>query len=1408
MRIYFWFRLVILTCLFGLLPTLTLKASHFMGGEIYYRCVLQGSYEITVKLYRDCSGAFMPSNLPVKITSVSNNFTTYISPVQIGMPEEVSQICPSMIPNTSCNAGNLQGVQQIIYSAIYTFPFPAPDWEISYEGCCRNYALTSGAGGQGLALVATLNNAVTACNNSPYFTATGVPFFCAGSSSQYNHLVIEPDGDSLVYELVPALDVITPFPTNVFYNPGYTALQPIVTAPAASLMFSAASGQMTFTPASPQNSVVAVRVKEYRNGVMIGSVLRDMQFVVLNCPPGGAVSISNPMNVTGATQPIPTDPTYFNACPGVPMSFQVLVSTDTPNVVSLFPNLSAGMSGATISYALANPPSQSSYIVTINWTPPLGASGNFPLSLSASNDFCFVYGIAQASYLIHVTGMDIVSGNEFVCPNGTDTIHLATIGGTLAGTYQWIGNNVLSPTASETDVIITSMPDTFMVIYTEAGCVSMDTLVVSSVGEVIAIPDTVYQCNNSPIQLSATATFHFNDFMCDTTSVFPCGGASQIFQVGNGIVPSDTNIWWNQFSPFLGYDEDFKSVYLYRASDLQAAGLTAGLIQSLAFEVATKNSTSAYSTLTVGIRCTSLDSLVSNYYPNALIEVFSGSYTTTTGWNVIPFTTPYHWDGVSNLYISVCDAENNGITMGGNDDVLGVLKPYRCNNSNSFYYTNGCGMSSGFRNYYLPNIQFSYCSTLSPITYSWSPALGLSATTIANPILTPPADSIYVVSATQNGCTVYDTVLVLDKAPQVTLPSVSYVCGGESITLTNTGNSQGNLPVWTELNTGIVLTGNSITLTPLDTLHFMVVVADSCGNDSAEVFVYYLPPIQTQITTADASCMNGNIGSAAATVSGANGVISYSWNTTPTSNTSSIANLASGNYVLYIQDAMGCKDTATATVGLDNAWITTSSVTDVTYNGGNDGTATVTVGSAASNFTYAWNTNPVQITPTATNLIAGVYTVTITNTISNCTTTVTVTVNEPPVVAANIKMINPVSCFGKADAVLEVEASGGAGVYLYSWNTTPPKYTAIITGLAAGSYTVYLKEPNSPVYTLNQTYVVPEPEPFVASIAQFTDVDCRGTKTGTATVTTVGGNGAPSYQWLTNPPQTTQTAGSLGVGNYNVIAQDANGCKDTASVTIDEPDDLQLGNLTITNAICEEANGSISVTATGGNEGYTYQWSGNAGASGGVLLNVSGGVYSVTVTDMKGCKDSLSGIVVETTLRPTAAFTFTPTRDTLVLRDAQITFINQSQHANTYLWNFGDGQTSSLKNPVHRFSDPDNYTITLTAIDANDACPNSVTHTITIIPNGFIYLPSSFTPNDDGYNDSFGVSGYNIQTVSVQIYDRWGNLVITLSSTNDTWNGKDKNGKAMPEGVYTYKVAAVNFAGLQIIQAGTVTLIR
>ncbi|MBN4052471.1 SprB repeat-containing protein, partial [Sphingobacteriaceae bacterium AH-315-L07] len=293
-------------------------------------------------------------------------------------------------------------------------------------------------------------------------------------------------------------------------------------------------------------------------------------------------------------------------------------------------------------------------------------------------------------------------------------------------------------------------------------------------------------------------------------------------------------------------------------------------------------------------------------------------------------------------------------------------------------------------------------------------------------------------------------------------------------------------------------------------------------------------------TQTNASCNSGNDGSVAVTTNGGTPPITYSWSTGSTA--TSISSLSAGSYVLTVTDGNNCNTIVNATITEPTAVSITTTTTNVSCNGGADGSASATGQNGTPGYTYSWNTGAT--TQTISNLSAGNYTVTVTDN-NSCKANTTVSITEPSALSVSLSGTN-LLCNTQCTGQVSATSSGGTASYSYSWNTGAT--TQNLTGLCAGTYTVTATDNNGCKAGSQITLT----EPTVLTLTTTTsNVGCNSGNDGSASAT--GQNGTPGYTYSWSNGQTSQAATSLTAGNYGVTVTDANGCQANATVSITEP---------------------------------------------------------------------------------------------------------------------------------------------------------------------------------------------------------------------------------------------------------------
>ncbi len=531
-----------------------------------------------------------------------------------------------------------------------------------------------------------------------------------------------------------------------------------------------------------------------------------------------------------------------------------------------------------------------------------------------------------------------------------------------------------------------------------------------------------------------------------------------------------------------------------------------------------------------------------------------------------------------------------------------------------------------------------------PYTYLWSD--GQTTATASNLV----AGTYTVLVTDNNNCSfdmnasnsiVITEPVVLD-ASTISVSTTNVSCNGlsdGSATVTVTGGTASYTYLWSDGQT--TATASNLVA---GTYTVLVTDANNCSFDmNASNSIVITEPIvlnagTISVSTTNVSCNGGNDGSATVNVSGGTAPYTYLWSDGQTTATAS--NLVAGTYTVLVTDANNCSFNMSASnsivitepVILDASTISISS-TNVSCNGGNDGSATVTVTGGTAPYTYLWSDG--QTTATASNLAAGTYTVLVTDA-NNCSFNMSasngVTITEPTVLnpsTISVSTVN-VSCNGLSDGSATVTVTGGTAPYTYLWSDG--QTTATASNLVAGTYTVLVTDANNCSFNMNASNSIVITEPVILDASTIsvstTNVSCNGLSDGSATVTVTGGTAPYTYLW--SDGQTTATASNLTAGTYTVLVTDANNCSfdmnASNSIVITEPVILDASTISVSvnNASCNgNNNGSATVTLTGGTAPYTYLWS--DGQTTAAATNLSAGTYTVLVTDANNCSFDMTG---------------------------------------------------------------------------------------------------------------------------------------------------------------------------------------
>jgi len=310
--------------------------------------------------------------------------------------------------------------------------------------------------------------------------------------------------------------------------------------------------------------------------------------------------------------------------------------------------------------------------------------------------------------------------------------------------------------------------------------------------------------------------------------------------------------------------------------------------------------------------------------------------------------------------------------------------------------------------------------------------------------------------------------------------------------------------------------------------------------------------------------------------------------------------IPAGTYTVTITDANGCIGTITVTISQPVALAVTETHQNTKCNGASDGKINLGVSGGTAPYSYSWNNG--AYTSNINSLIAGTYTVLVTDA-NGCTGTITVTISQPAVLAV-AETHQDVKCNGASDGKINLSVSGGTAPYSYSWSNGAS--TNNISSLAAGSYTVLVTDANG--CTSVKSITISQPAALLVT-ETHEDVKCFGTANGKITLNVTGGSAPYVYAWSNGSAEANLSG--LSAGSYKVTVTDANGCSAVKEIGIIQPS-LLTASLKIRNTVCKDSpDGNIDVTISGGIAPYTFIWNDNPSLNKQNISGVTAGKYKL-----------------------------------------------------------------------------------------------------------------------------------------------------------------------------------------------------
>lgn len=974
---------------------------------------------------------------------------------------------------------------------------------------------------------------------------------------------------------------------------------------------------------------------------------------------------------------------------------------------------------------------------TATITAPINVAGIFNYNLvsvsDASATICDQLQVGTATVTVNALPIVSAGPDQTVCQNTS-----VTLSGSGANSYVW--NNGVSNGVAFTPAVGAV---TYTVTGTNAnGCVNTDqvNVTVNPLPAVSAGPDQAV-CLGSQVTLSGS------------------GASSYVWNngVSNGVA----------FTPALG-----SITYTVTGTDGNGCTNTDQVVVTVNPNPSpTINGASTYcigssSTLSTSVPYSAY--AWSNFAVTPTVNVQAGSYTVTvTDANGCQGTSPAFVVIQNNVVtyntsISICQGAS--ATIHGNTQTVSGLY------SQTFTLPTGCDSTSNVTLVVnpLPAVNAGANQTVCTGVQTTLTASGAQNYVWSNgvnngvPFTQAIGTVTYTVTGTDiNGCVNTDQVdIIVNPLPVVGAGPDQTVCVGAQVTLTGSG-AVGY--VW---NNGV---SNNVAFTPaVGSLNYTVTGTDGNGcqnTDQVNVTVNSIPVVNAG---PDQTVCDG----VQVTLSGS-GATSYTWTNPVLDGVAFTQAVGTVTYTVTGTDANACQNTDQVDITVNPLPAVTAGPDQIVC----DGVQVTLIGGGANS--YVWSngiSNNSPFTPTV-----GTTTYTVTGTDLNlCQNTdqVDVTVSPLPVVDAGP---DQTVCDG---VQVILSASGAQG---YSWTNGVLDGQAFTPILGSTTYTVTGTDANGCEDT-DQVVVTVTPLPVV--FAGNDVIVCEGNQV------VLTGSGAATYLWDNGVVNGVAFSPSVGTVTYTVLGTDANGCQGVDQVDV-MVEALPVVSFTadVTSG-CEPLQVTFTNTSVGNLDNCIWTLSNGTTLTGcGTVTTTfpNGGLYDVTLTTttVNGCTSSATYtdyIYVED--HPIAAFTVSSSEVSIL--NPQIWTNNTSSGATSYLWNFGDQSGASTAfEPNHLYTDQEagTYVIELIAYSPL-GCPDTAYQTVVVKEEVIFYVPNTFTPDDDDYNETFKpvfTAGYDPFDYTILIFDRWGEIIWESHNVEVGWDGTYANFDVQ-DGTYIWRI--------------------
>ena len=1171
------------------------------------------TYRLTLKFYRDCSnGINAPSSFTLNYSSSSCGYSNSEIMSQVST-QNITPVCASI--SNPCGP-TIVGIEEYVYQTTLTLPSSCNDWILSACLNARNAAITTinNPGAQDLCVVAELNNTNNYQNSSPVFNEFPTPYICVNQQFCYNNGAVDIDGDSLVYSLVTPLNTANGGTVNYFG--GFSAINPIT----GTTTFNPNTGDLCILATQIEVSVVAMKVSEFRNGVLIGSVLRDIQVIVLNnCatnPPVLTGLNGSPINVTTAATADITVDHCSNGIDSIIRTISATLGNSTNKVMSWSGVNPATSNPATFSIAnngTTNPTG------TFSWVPDYIDVLNSPFlfTVNVTDDACPINNSFSFTYTINLSSSSgfSVQGEvtDVTCPSLLDgEIDITVIGINGSPTFSWTGPNGFS--SSSEDITGLDIGNYTLEITAPDGCV------------------TAY--NYDVLSNSVFVSETHIDLLC-----FGDGDGSIDLFVSGGVLPYSYS-WVDASGNFISNQEDLANLsggtYTVTVTDDLACSAVLGIAITEPSELMVNGSISSdYNGKDISCFGQSDGEITAS--------AFGGSPPYLYSLDNIVFTSNSVFTNLSQGLQTIFYKDLKGCL--NNEDII-LTEPSSLNLAIDSFSNISCFGYGDGHIYITVTGGTPFLSPSNPYTYSWSNFSSGFTSSLEDLDPVTQGGTYYGIVTDLNSCFVNSPPVNIFEPIEITgsFNGLDLSCFGSNDGIISLAINGGTAPYTVDWTGPTIIPQQNSTPYYLDQLQagsysFTITDSEGCVEASNPIINLVEPAdIVLSIVNTPVTCYEGSDGSLDLTVSNISNP-SFVWTSDDPNfyeTTEDISSLPQGIYSVLVTDGItGCTKSLTEVTQIITPYNVTTSLTNESCFNQNDGSINITPNSSAT-YTYNW-VYPNTSTSTAQNVSnasPGNYQLDISYTqiVSSgtpivCTVPYSFFVMPASELTASVSS-SLVSCEGGNDGSIGLSLSGGTpfpnNSYSYLWSNT--ETTKDISSLSVGLYSVTALDQNGCSW---DTSITLSSLVFDTAGVSIVPVLCKGESTASVDILGIIGGIYP-YTFLWTSPtnafvSTNEDVLNIPAGSYWLDISDASGCTITRSISVSEPSSaLSVFVSNIDSSTCYGyADGSIEIQISGGISPYVSNW-GNANPD-----SLLSGMYTYEITDANGCNLTDSVFVAE-----------------------------------------------------------------------------------------------------------------------------------------------------------------------------------